>query len=141
MNDKFKTLITSLSLTAFISTVSGGTAKLFGYPFWLWFTVAFIAQFLISYISNTFLEYKSAREMRYIMLKEAEMVQKNSVKVICASCKKESDVTVRTNEENKFTCGFCNAKNAVYLIAETALVTDPIYETPTLKSITLDNGN
>jgi hypothetical protein len=103
----------------------------------MWFLVSFIGQFLVSYVSNSFLEYKSLREARAIKLKEAEIVEQNMFAVSCASCKKESNVIIRTNQENRFTCGFCGAKNAVYLSAETALVTDPIYDAPALKNISL----
>jgi hypothetical protein len=141
MNEKLKLLLTSLSVTVVISALVGGIVKLFGYPFWMWFAIAFVTQFLVSYVSNAFLEYKAARDMRMIRLKEAELAQRNTVKAVCASCKKENDVIVRTDQENRFTCGFCGAKNSVYLVAETALVTDPIYDAPTLNTISLNNGN
>jgi ribosomal protein S27AE len=141
MNEKLNLLIRSLLTTAIISALIGGTVKLFGYPFWMWFTVSFIVQFLVSYIFNAYLEYKAAYDMRLIILKEAEMVQKNSINVICASCSKESNVAIRTDEENRFMCGFCGAKNSVYLVAETALITEPIYDAPSLKNISLNNGN
>jgi len=140
MRDKLILLVKSLAVTAAISALIGGTVVYFGHPFWLWFVVSFIAQFLVSYISNMFLEYKALREARAIKLKEAEIAEQNTIRVACASCKKESDVIVRTNQENRFTCGFCNTKNSVYLVAETAVVTDPIYDAPSLKNISL-NGN
>jgi hypothetical protein len=137
MRDKLILLVKSLAVTVAISALIGGTVALFGHPFWMWFLVSFIGQFLVSYVSNSFLEYKSLREARSIKLKEAEIVEQNMFAVSCASCKKESNVIIRTNQENKFTCGFCGAKNAVYLSAETALVTDPIYDAPALKNISL----
>jgi hypothetical protein len=137
MRDKLILLVKSLAVTVAISALIGGTVAFFGHPFWMWFLVSFIGQFLVSYVSNSFLEYKSLREARSIKLKEAEIVEQNMFAVSCASCKKESNVIIRTNQENKFTCGFCGAKNAVYLSAETALVTDPIYDAPALKNISL----
>ena len=138
MREKLILLIRSLLVTAVISTLIGGTVAYFKHSFWMWFIVSFIGQFLISYISNMFLEYKALRELRALKLKEAEIAESNSIRVTCASCKKESDVIVRTNQENRFTCGFCNTKNSVYLVAETAVVTDPIYDAPSLKNISLN---
>ena len=140
MREKLILLARSLVVTITISALIGGTGAFFGYPFWMWFIVAFVAQFLVSYISNMFLEYKALKEIRDLKLREAQIVELNTVKVACASCKKESNVVVRTNEDNRYTCGFCNVKNSVYLVAETAVVTDPIYDAPALKNISL-NGN
>ena len=137
MRDKLLILVRSLSVTITISALIGGTVAYFKHPFWMWFIISFITQFLISYMSNSFLEYKSLKEARAIKLKEAEIAEQNTVYVNCASCKKESNVIIRTNQENRFTCGFCNTKNTIYLVAETAVVTDPIYEAPTLKNISL----
>ena len=140
MRDKLILLVRSLTVTVTVSALIGGTAAYFKHPFWMWFIVAFIAQFLVSYISNMFLEYKALKDVRTLKLKEAEIVDLNTIKVACASCRKESDIVIRTNEDNRYTCGFCNTKNSVYLVAETAVVTDPIYESSTLKNISL-NGN
>jgi ABC-type transport system involved in multi-copper enzyme maturation permease subunit len=140
MKEKLFVLLRSLFVTAVISALIGGVVKFFGYSFFLWFELSFICQFLISYISNTIIEYNALKDIRQIQLKEAEILAQNTMRVSCTSCKKESDVIVRTNQENRFICGFCNTKNAIYLIAETAAVTDPIYEAPTLNTIT-PNGN
>jgi len=140
MRDKLILLFKSLTVTVAISALIGGTVAYFGHPFWMWFVVAFIGQFLVSYISNSFLEYKALREARALKIREAQIAEQNTMRVSCASCKKESNVIVFTNQENRFNCGFCNAKNSVYLVAETALVTDPIYDASALKNISL-NGN
>ena len=121
-------LARSIAITAVISAVVGGAAYYTNHSFVLWAIIAFFVQFALFYLTNMYLEYKTIREIRFLQIKEAELVAQNSMKVICASCKKESDVIIRTDKENRYTCGFCGDKNSIYLVAETAIITEPLYE-------------
>ena len=121
-------LARSMAITAVISAVVGGAAYYTNHSFVLWTIIAFFVQFALFYLTNMYLEYKTIREIRFLQIKEAELVAQNSMKVICASCKKESDVIIRTDKENRYTCGFCGDKNSIYLVAETAIITEPLYE-------------
>lgn len=121
-------LARSMAITAAISAVVGGAAYYTNHSFVLWTIIAFFVQFALFYLTNMYLEYKTIREIRFLQIKEAELVAQNSIRVACASCKKESDVIIRTDKENRYTCGFCGDKNSVYLVAETAIITEPLYE-------------
>lgn len=121
-------LARSIAITAVISTAVGGAAYYTNHSFVLWAVIAFFTQFALFYLTNMYLEYKTIREIRFLQIKEAELVAQNSIKVACASCKKESDVIIRTDKVNRYTCGFCGDKNSIYLVAETAIITEPLYE-------------
>lgn len=140
MNKTLLALVKSIAITASISCIIGTTAHFAGGSFIFTAVVAFTIQFVGFYLFNTFLEYKAARDLRGFALKEVELAAQNSMTVECASCKKENTVIVKTNQDNRFICGHCNAKNSVYLFAETAVVTEPMYENAPLPNTTSTNG-
>lgn len=140
MNDSLKIFLISSVKTAFLSGVIGGIAYLFGGNFAKWYLLGFVGQYVGFYLFNTFLEYKAARDIRILRLKEAEIVAQNQIQVDCAACKKENQVIVRFNQENRFICGHCNTKNSVYLNAETAVVTEPKYESEPIVNTSSTNG-
>lgn len=133
-------LARSLAITVTVSMLIGLVALFFGHSPWLWGCVAFVSQFAVFYIFNTYLEYKAYRDNRVLALQEAQIIAQNTMKVECASCKKETEVIVRTDTENRFICGHCKTKNSVYLVAETAVVTEPLYETEPLPNTASTNG-
>ena len=141
MNSTLSALIRSVAITVVISIIVGLAALYTGHSFILWAVVAFASQFILFYLFNTALEYKSARDMRTIVLNEQRILAQNTMAVECASCKKQNDVIVSTQTENRFTCGHCNTKNSVYLFAETAVVTEPMYETEPIPNTASTNGN
>ena len=140
MNNNLLALLKSIVITIIISSTAGGIARFTGHSFGLWFITVFLAQFVGFYLFNTYIEYKAARDKRIFQLKEAEIIAQNTMKVECASCHKENEVLIRTSEENRFICGFCNVKNSVYLTAETAIVTEPMYEPAPIPNTTSTNG-
>lgn len=128
MNKPVTIFLLSLLKTAAVAAIFATIAFFTGQSPVLWFLITFVAQYIVFYIVGYVMEYISARQMRLVRLKEAEIVALNTIKVDCASCKKESSVIIRTDRVNRFVCGFCKAKNAIYISTETALVTDPLYE-------------
>lgn len=130
----------SIAVTAGISCIIGAIALYTGYSFAFWFTLSFFVQFLSFYLLNTYLEYKARKDTRALLIAEAQALAQNTMKVECASCKKESEVIVKTNIENRYICGHCNAKNSIYIFAETAVVTEPLYETEPLPNTQSTNG-
>lgn len=141
MKSTFFALVRSLATTAVISIIIGTAAYFAGSSFYLWATVAFVVQFTVFYLFNTFLQYKANRDARAIMLAEAEIAARNTMNVECASCKKSNEVVVFTNTENRFICGHCKTKNSVYLFAETAVVTEPMYEPEPLPNTNSTNAS
>lgn len=95
-------------------------------PVLMAFAISFIGQFIVSYFYNSFLEVKAAKIIKEQQLKELEILAKVTFTIPCAACKVESEVVVNPKEDNHFICPNCKARNAVYLSAEAALVTEPI---------------
>jgi phage FluMu protein Com len=141
MNDSLKIFLISSLKTAFISTLAAGVAFMFKQNATMWFLVAAITQYVIFYLFNTFLEYKAARDLRAFQIAEAEVLAQSIIKVDCASCKKENEIIVRLDQENRFICGHCKVKNSVYIVAETAIVTEPMYETQPIPNTASTNGS
>ena len=140
MNDPLKTFLISSVKTAFIAGIVATTAYFFGGNPAMWFVLGMVGQYIAFYLFNTYIEYKAARDMRVILNQEAQMIAQNTTTVACASCKKESEVIVSFNKENRFTCGHCNTKNSVYLFAETAVVTEPKYDSTPAINTSSTNG-
>jgi hypothetical protein len=141
MKDILVALAKSLLKTIVIAAlVAAAGYYLVGYPFWGAFVVAFIVQFVLFYALNVWLEYKSIKDRHMLIIKEAEVLGRSTIKVECASCKKESDVVVVLNTDNQFTCGFCKVKNSVYINATTAVVTDPLYDKLPIPNTASTNG-
>jgi hypothetical protein len=139
MNKTLLALIKSIAITTTISTSAGLAAYYAGGSFLFVTVLTFFIQFIGFFLFNTILEYKAARDARLLNLKEVELVAQNTMTVECASCKKENTIIIRTNRENRFICGHCNTKNSVYLFTETAVVTEPMYETSPLPNTTSTN--
>lgn len=141
MNDSpLKVFLISSIKTAFIAFLIGGIAFLFKGNFIQWYLIGLLSQYIFFYVFNTFLQYKSARDARFLQLKEAEIISKNTVKVECASCKKESDVLVQFGQDNRYICGHCSTKNTVFLFAETAVTTEPMYDSTPAINTSSTNG-
>ena len=134
-------LARSLAITVTVSVVVGLIALFFKHSPWLWGCITFVSQFAAFYMFNTYLEYKTIRDAKVFALQEAQAVAQNTMKVECASCKKVSEVIIRTDIENRFICGHCKTKNSVYLVAETAVVTEPLYEAEPIPNTTSTNGS
>lgn len=140
MNDSLKVFLISSIKTAFISALIGGIAFTFGGNFALWYLVSLAGQYVVFYIFNTYFQYRAARDLRLLQQKEAEILGQNTVAVDCAACKKESNILVKFNQENHYICGHCNTKNTVFLFAETAVTTEPKYDTTPAINTSSTNG-
>ena len=140
MNDSLKVFFISSLKTAAIAAIVAGTAFLFGGNIVLWFVLGMTGQYVLFYLFNTYIEYKAARDLRVLLNQEAQILAQNTTTVACAACKKESEVIVSFNQENRYTCGHCDTKNSVYLFAETAVVTEPKYDSTPAINTSSTNG-
>lgn len=141
MNTTLKILLLSIGKTALISAIVATIAFFTGKSWLLFFVIAFFVQFVLFYCLNSYLQYRGARDAAAFKLREAEILARNTMKVQCAACKKENDIVVNTSEENRFVCGHCKAKNSVYVYAESAIVTEPLYEPVPIPNTTSTNSN
>lgn len=116
----------SAAKTLAASIAIGGIAYLLGESFVVYMCIGFIAQYIIFYLYNSYLQYKAAKTIKENQLKELEILARVTFPVNCAACKLPNQVVINANEDNYFECEHCKAKNAVYFSAESALVTTPI---------------
>jgi Zn finger protein HypA/HybF involved in hydrogenase expression len=126
MKQTLITLLGSIVKAAVVSAVFAFIAHFTKQPTSAWFFATLIGQFILFYLYGMFLEYRSIKDRTVLRLKELELLSKITFTINCAACKQPNEVTINANEDNKFTCEHCNAKNAVYVNVESALVTDPI---------------
>jgi hypothetical protein len=140
MNDSLKVFLISSVKTALISGVIAGIAFLLGGNVIVWFVVGMASQYVLFYLLNSYLEYKVVRDSRVFQLKEAEIMAQNTVTVECAACKKESEVLVKFGQSNYYTCGHCDTKNSIFLFAETAVTTEPKYDSTPAINTSSTNG-
>ena len=92
----------------------------------VWFWATFVAQFILFYLYGAYLEYKATKDITEKNLKELEILSKITFNVPCAACKQTNEVVINAKEDTYFDCVHCQAKNAVYVNVEAALVTQPL---------------
>ena len=126
MKETIIRLLGSVLKAAGLSVVIAGVVYVTQGPALVAFVISFIGQFVISYFYNSYIEVKAAKIIKEQQLKELEILAKVTFTIPCAACKVESEVVVNPKEDNHFICPNCKARNAVYLSAEAALVTEPI---------------
>lgn len=140
MNDSLRKFLISLVTTAALSAAVAFAISLYGGSFTLWFAILAFSQYLLFYMFNSFLEYRAARDSRALQLREAELLSQNTTIATCAACKKDSTVLVKFDRDNHYICGWCNVKNTVYIDVETAVTTEPKYETTPSINTASTNG-
>jgi hypothetical protein len=126
MRNTILTLLASVLKAAAVSGIFAGIAYLSGHGPILWFTVTFIGQFVLFYLYGAYIDYRSARDSRALALKELEILSKITFNVPCAACKQTNEVVLNAQVDTQFVCEHCQAKNAVYINVESALITTPI---------------
>ena len=126
MKETIIRLLGSVLKAAGLSVVIAGVVYVTQGPALVAFVISFIGQFVISYFYNSYIEVKAAKIIKEQQLKELEILAKVTFTIPCAACKVESEVVVNPKEDNHFICPNCKARNAIYLSAEAALVTEPI---------------
>jgi len=126
MKETIIRLLGSVLKAAGVSVVIAGVVYVTQGPALVAFVISFIGQFVISYFYNSYIEVKAAKIIKEQQLKELEILAKVTFTIPCAACKVESEVVVNPKEDNHFICPNCKARNAIYLSAEAALVTEPI---------------
>ena len=126
MRQTLITLLGSVLKSAVVSAVFASIAHFTKQPTLVWFLTTFIGQFILFYLYGMFLDYRVTKDSTVIRLKELELLSKITFNINCAACKQPNEVVVNANEDTKFICEHCQAKNAVYVNVEAALVTDPL---------------
>jgi hypothetical protein len=126
MKQTLITLLGSILKAAVVSIIFAAIAFFTKQPIATWFATTFVGQFILFYLYGMFLDYRATKDMTVIRLKELELLSKITFDINCAACKKPNNVVINANEDTNFVCEHCNAKNAVYVNIEAALVTDPI---------------
>ena len=124
-----RTILTLLGAVLKASFVSGAFALLAHYikqsPL-MWFASTFVLQFIGFYLYGEYQEYRLAKDITEKNLKELEILSKITFNVPCAACKQTNEVVINAKEDTYFDCVHCQAKNAVYVNVEAALVTQPL---------------
>ena len=126
MRQTLITLLGSVLKAAAVSTVFAGIAHFTKQSALVWFLTTFIGQFILFYLYGMFLDYRATKDSTVTRLKELELLSKITFTINCAACKRPNDVVINANEDTNFVCEHCQAKNAVYVNVEAALVTDPL---------------
>ncbi len=126
MKETLIRLLSSSLKAASLSVVFTGVAYFTYIPLLPVFVVTFVGQFILSYLYNSYLELQAAKIIKEQRLKELDILARVTFNIPCAACKVVNEVIVNPQVDNQFTCPHCDAKNAVYLSAEAALITEPI---------------
>lgn len=119
-------LLGSVLKAAAVAAVIAAVAYWTGISVPFTFVTCFFAQFIVSYLYNSYLELKAAKIKKEQQLKELEILSRISFNVPCAACKQVNEVVINANSDNNFDCEHCGAKNTTFVSVEAALVTTPV---------------
>jgi len=118
-------LIRSLSLTLFVSTLIAAILHFVGVNFIASFLVTTIVQFIVFYTVGSVLDFINEIKMKQINAMRIAEFSKQSMEVTCPCYKKNKEIVpVVLNNKNTYKCSACEKTNSVYIIAETAHVTE-----------------
>lgn len=126
MKETLIKLASSSLKAAALALILSGIAFILNINAVMTFAVTFIAQFVIFYLYNSYLEIKAVKFLKEEQLKEIEILSRITFTINCAACKQPNQVVINANQDNYFDCEHCNAKNSAYITAEAALVTIPV---------------
>ena len=126
MKETLLKLLNAVLMSAAISAILAGVAYAANVNVLMTFAIAFVLQFIVSYLYGMYIDLKAAKIAKENQLKELEILTRVTFNVDCAACKKPNEVIINPNTDNGFTCTHCNAENSVYFTAEAALVTVPL---------------
>jgi hypothetical protein len=122
----FLTLITSLFLTAIVSSVFGLGSYLIWNSFWGGFWVGTATQVIGFAIINTILFRNDAIKTAQLTNEQLQALSKFSLKLACSYCKKPNVIGIKLHEENRFVCEFCKQVNGVKMQFMTTQITTPL---------------
>lgn len=119
-------LIRSLTLTAFVSTLIATTLHLsVGYSFVASFLISTVVQFVLFFTVGSVLDFFNEIKMKQINTMRLAELSKQSMEVECPCHKKNREIVpIVLNAKNTYKCTACNKTNSVYIVAETAHVTE-----------------
>jgi hypothetical protein len=131
-------LLVSLLFTTLISAGVGISGLLITGKFWGFFLIAFVFQFIIFAVINTFLQRKDVIEGTKLINEQLEASSKYFINLSCSYCQINNTIPLVLNQENRFKCESCNQINGVKMQFFSTQITTP------LKKITMpieEDGN
>lgn len=123
---EFLIIALSLLITSLISLSVGIGGFLLTGQFWGFFLLAFVLQFVIFAVVNTFLIRKDQIEGTRLINQQLEAVSKHTLKLSCTYCKTLNLVPITLNQENRFKCESCNQVNGVKMQFFATQITTPL---------------
>lgn len=116
----------SLFFSSLVSSVFGLAGWLIADKFWGFFLIAFVLQFVIFAIVNTFLRRKDFIETTKLINEQLEATSKHLINLSCAYCQTTNTVPLVLNEENRFKCESCNQVNGIKMQFFSTQITTPL---------------
>ena len=119
-------LIRSLTLTVFVSTLIAAILHFSaGYSFIASFLTSTVIQFVLFFTIGSVLDFFNEIKMKQINTMRLAELSKQSMEVECPCHKKNREIVpIVLNTKNTYKCTACNKTNSVYIVAETAHVTE-----------------
>ena len=116
----------SLAGTCFVSTVFGFAGSSIAGPFWAWFWISLLVQFIGFAVWNSFLIQKEVTALQLVELSALEQLSKFVISLSCAYCKQPNNVPIQLNQKNTFKCESCGQVSGVYMQFTATTITTPI---------------
>jgi hypothetical protein len=134
---EYLVLLVSLGFTTLISIAVGVGGFLITGKFLGFFIIAFVLQFIIFGVANTYFQHKDLIEGAKLMNEQLEVTSKYFINLTCSYCQVSNAVPIILNQENRFKCESCSQVNGVKMQFFSTQITTP------LKKITmpLDEDN
>jgi hypothetical protein len=125
-NPEYLVLLISLLFTTLISLGVGIGGVLITGKFWGFFLIAFVFQFIVFAIINTFLQRKDLIESTKLVNEQLEASSKYLINLSCSYCQINNVTPIVLNQENRFKCESCNQVNGVKMQFFSTQITTPL---------------
>lgn len=125
-NPEFLIIGTSLFFTTLVSGLAGLAGVLITGKFLGFFLIAFVLQFIIFAIVNTFLQRKDFIETTKVINEQLEASSRYLINLSCSYCQISNTVPIILNQENRFKCESCAQINGVKMQFFSTQITTPL---------------
>lgn len=123
---KLKVILLSITITSGLSTLFGFAGSTIIGPFWSWFWISLLIQFLGFIVYNSFLIQRDNIALQEAEVEAMKQIAKISIKIGCAYCQRINITPIQLNKKNTFKCESCNQVNGISMNFIATTITTPL---------------
>lgn len=124
-------ILKSFLITVSVSVIFGYVASTIVGNFIAWAAAFTVSQFIIFYVVGEYIKIKNNRKIIEVETKRQEILAQQSIDVVCP-CDRAipTNLSVKLDRQNSYTCLGCNKQIGIQIQAKTYLLTTPVSVNP-----------